>query len=247
MLRYNVLPFLFSLRLMLHPPSPPSFQWIGSKLVSWLRRGNTPEGGWSVPPHAVAGLYLRETPDRRLAMMTKPPLGSADSDGDAGAGDGRGVGGATHDVEFGAILEGSSVFGVEIEGRRGGQGAGSGSAGGGIEVQEGDLGIEMMELGGELERVQHRSLVWRSAAFCLGAVDLSVGCWISRDAACLFFVCRLTICIYVPWGSFQQTTWCAGRSNTSVLILSVQPAYAKPTSYRWPVVDVDARGISDPG
>lgn len=170
-------------RLMLPPPPalirlliflsiylPICLQWIGSKLVSWLRRGNNSEEGWSVAPHAIAGLYLRETPDRRLAMMTKRLPGSGDNGGDGGSSDGRSVGGEAHNVEFGAILEGSSVFGVEIEGRRGGQGSGSGAAGDGMGLKDGDLGIEMMELGGELERVPCRSLAWRSDALCLCAV-----------------------------------------------------------------------------
>jgi len=98
--------------------------------------------------------------------MTKHLPGSADIGGDGGASVGRDVGGVAHNVEFGAILEGSSVFGVEMEGRLGEQGVGRGSAGDGMGLKEGDGGIELMELGGESDRVLCRSL------FCRGPLSV---------------------------------------------------------------------------
>lgn len=92
-------------------------------------------------------------------MLRKAPLDAAGKGGD-GASNGEGPGGAARqDVEFGVMLEGGSVSGVEIDDSNRGEGVEGGTPTEGA-VREGegtrtglgdddDEGIEMMELGGE--------------------------------------------------------------------------------------------------
>lgn len=105
-------------------------QSVGSKVSSlFRRRSESPKGGGAsgpVPPKAVAGLYLRETSDGRLALVKKAFF---PSDGRSGGGDGdtdgEGLGGAAagHDVvEFGVVLGSVSVEGAEAVAAGGGVG-----------------------------------------------------------------------------------------------------------------------------
>lgn len=143
---------------------------VGAKAASWLRLGrykndnNKQKGGTSegsVPPQAIAGLYLRETPDHRLAIMSRSNSdalvgggGDDDGDGQGAKGGDQGLSGA----EFGVVLEGESVVseaekGLDVGGMR--------EEGGGVSGEEDpgtmnsalgeDAGIEMMELGGEIK------------------------------------------------------------------------------------------------
>ncbi|CAM9782928.1 unnamed protein product [Ectocarpus fasciculatus] len=116
-------------------------QSVGSKVSSlFRRRSESPEGGVAsgpVPPHAIAGLYLRETSDGRLALMKKAPAdGSSSGGGRDGDMDGEGLGGAAaaaaaagHDVvEFGVLL--GDVAGAEAVAGGGGGGVGDGGVDG---------------------------------------------------------------------------------------------------------------------
>lgn len=135
---------------------------MGSKLSSLFRRKNTEGAGIAVsaPPEAIAGLYLRETSRNHLAMMLGPPFNAAGSDG------------ARQDVEFGVMLEGDLVSGVDVDDSSEGEGVeGGGSvvdeAGEGESAVPGlveDEGIEMMELGGEWKRKEGVLLPFAIAA-----------------------------------------------------------------------------------
>lgn len=126
-------------------PLTQFLQSIGSRVSSWFRGKKSSEEG-SPPPKTIAGLYLRETHNHRLALMMKNKAdGATDSSkggavipaeedgghangngGDGGDGakesDGGGGGGprivetrggGRDSVEFGVVLEGDSVSGME--------------------------------------------------------------------------------------------------------------------------------------
>lgn len=96
-------------------------QAFGSTVAYWFGKSGPPVKGVLgthrvPPPEAIAGLYLRLTPDRRLALMRLP-------DGESAA-DG-------HETEFGLVLEGGSGGGVVDAGV-------GGEAGEGGVIAEGD-------------------------------------------------------------------------------------------------------------
>lgn len=139
-------------------------QSVGAKLSSWLLRRKSDEQPGTTsepfPPKAIAGLYLRETSDHRLAIMSSNSndLGREDghdvTNGREGADHGdQGMSG----VEFGVVLEGDSVGSEAEKGRDvggvNGRGETLGDEGSPGMKNSGPLGegagIEMMELGGE--------------------------------------------------------------------------------------------------
>ncbi|CAM9776780.1 unnamed protein product [Scytosiphon promiscuus] len=149
-------------------------QSVGSRISSWFRGKKSPAEA-ATPPQAIAGLYLRETHTRQLAlMMTNKEgggnsVGPAQEDGghaDSNGDDGRegenesGSGGETgyprsagargqgpDRVEFGVVLEGGSVSGTEKAPASASKQAQEmgGSTGKGGTDLDGDAEIEMRE------------------------------------------------------------------------------------------------------
>ncbi|CAN0261343.1 unnamed protein product [Pylaiella littoralis] len=165
-------------------------QSVGAKAFGWLRRrkndekeGKTSE---SIPPEAIAGLYLRETPDRRLAIIISSSSNALDREDGVDGGASYDDGGLSG-VEFGVVLEGSSsVSGAEEGQEKGGVNevgetfGGEGSLGTTTSGPGENAGIEMMELGGvphEEEREErYAALLTRDGRLCVFGTRGGVRC-----------------------------------------------------------------------
>lgn len=91
-------------------------------------------------PEAVTGLYLRQTPDLRLAMVVMTyPFETRLSGGDGG-GDGDGGTDLVHDdVSFGIMVVGGGGAGAGVQNEGGGGGGEEQGKGGDIVLEEGRL------------------------------------------------------------------------------------------------------------
>ena len=148
-------------------------------MTSWLQ----PSGGMTerhligqrLPP-SVVGMYLRQTPDFRLAMVVMtPPFEERLGDVSGGGGGGE----RSHDVQFGIMVVGGGGAGADDVGHGGregeGGGAEKGSEEGGSVLEEGALAEEgpRWRLGGGGGGVPPASPLLIDVFFCYGYTTVS--------------------------------------------------------------------------
>lgn len=220
-------------------------QSVGAKAFGWLRRrkndekeGKTSE---SIPPEAIAGLYLRETPDRRLAIIISSSSNALDREDGVDGGASYDDGGLSG-VEFGVVLEGSSsVSGAEEGQEKGGVNevgetfGGEGSLGTTTSGPGENAGIEMMELGGEQKRFCSYLWYYCSTFFVLA--------WSSYvfTITCIYVILEYHVCVerllpFVTTGKQlrRKKPNRTKRPQQRASVSSFLPSLPPPIPYRGP-------------